>query len=146
VSRIMQYDEKKAEVLESIIDEFPEHLFPPEIKNSIMQAYRFRKPLTSIEIDGVRDGMVNDFKRELDGFFLVECIEDEKKSETSLFSGNIFISRYKHVFDFAIKLFREYGGKLDQVADLFGILFGYPAEEVARYCLTERMSKLELIK
>ena len=48
------------------------------------------------------------------------------------------MSRFKNVLDVAISYTREHRGLLDEFADLAGILYGYPSEEVAQFCLKER--------
>jgi hypothetical protein len=62
------------------------------------------------------------------------------------FSGLIFISRFKNLFDAVMNYAKKHNGLLDEFADLSGILFGYTPVEVADYCSEERLKKFNLIK
>ena len=67
---------------------------------------------------------------ELEDFFFVGHTYFEPNSRDFGFSGLIFISRFKNLFDVAMKYANEHNGLLDEFADLSGILFGYSLKEV----------------
>jgi len=70
----------------------------------------------------------------------------EPNSQEFAFSGLIFISRFKNLFDAAMNYANKHNGLLDEFADLSGILFGYSSKEVAEYCSEERLKKKKLLK
>ena len=79
-------------------------------------------------------------------FFFVGHIYFEPDSQEFRFSGLVFLSRFKNLFEVAMKYANKHKGLLDEFADLAGILFGYSSKEVAKYCSKERLKNFKLIK
>ena len=138
--------EERIKKLEKILANYPDILSEFEIKEQIIKAFKFEKPLTSIELEGEDKEKIAQLMEELDNFFYTGRIYFEPDSQESAFSGLIFISRFKNLFDAAMNYANKHNGLLDEFADLSGILFGYSPKEVADYCLEERFKKKNLIK
>lgn len=132
--------------LEKVLAYYPDILSEFEIKDQIIKAFKFEKPLTSIEVDSEDNEKVIQFMKEMEDFFFVGHIYFEPNSREFGFSGLIFISRFKNLFDVAMKYANEHNGLLDEFADLSGILFGSSSKEVAEYCSKDRLKKFNLIK
>jgi len=132
--------------LEEVLANYPDILSEFEIKEHIIKAFKFEKPLTSIELEGENKEKVAQLMEELENFFFTGRIYFEPDSQEFAFSGLIFISRFKNLFDAAMNYANKHNGLLDEFADLSGILFGYSPKEVAEYCSEERLKKKELIK
>jgi len=139
-------NKEKIRKLEEIIAYYPDILSEFEIKDQIIKAFKFEKPLTSIEVDREDNEKVIQFMKEMEDFFFVGHIYFEPESREFRFSGLIFISRFKNLLDVVIKYANEYNGLLDEFADLSGILCGISTEEVAEYCSKERLKKFNLMK
>jgi len=137
---------EKVNRLEEVLANYPDILSEFEIKEQIIKAFKFEKPLTSIEIEGENKEKVAQLIEELENFFFTGRIYFEPDSQESAFSGLIFISRFKNLFDAAMNYAKKHNGLLDEFADLSGILFGYSSKEVAEYCLEERLKKKEIVK
>lgn len=132
--------------LEKVLVNYPDILSEFGIKDQIITAFKFEKPLTSIEIDCGNNEKVVQFMKEMENFFFVGHIYFKPDSQEFGFSGLILVSRFKNLFDVALNYVNEHNGLLDEFADLSGILCGYLSEEVAEYCLEERLKKYNLIK
>ena len=139
-------NEERIKKLEKVLDNYPDILSEFEIKEQIIRTFKFEKPLTSIELEGENKEKVAQLIEELENFFFTGHIYFEPDSQESTFSGLIFISRFKNLFDAAMNYAKKHNGLLDEFADLSGILFGYSSKEVAEYCLEERLKKKELVK
>ena len=137
---------EKVNRLEEVLANYPDILSEFEIKEQIIKAFKFEKPLTSIELEGEDKEKVAQLIEELENFFFTGHIYFEPDSQESAFSGLIFISRFKNLFDAAMNYAKKHNGLLDEFADLSGILFGYSSKEVAEYCSEERLKKHSLIK
>ena len=137
---------EKVNRLEEVLANFPDILSEFEIKEQIIKAFKFEKPLTSIEFEGENKEKVAQLIEELENFFFTDHIYFEPDSQESVFSGLIFISRFKNLFDAAMNYAKKHNGLLDEFADLSGILFGYSPKEVADYCSEERLKKYNLMK
>ena len=138
--------EERIKKLEKVLAYYPDILSEFEIKDQIIKAFKFEKPLTSIEVDSEDNEKVIQFMKEMEDFFFVGHIYFEPNSREFGFSGLIFISRFKNLFDVAMKYANEHNGLLDEFADLSGILFGSSFKEVAEYCSKDRLKKFNLIK
>ena len=132
--------------LEKVLVNYPDILSEFGIKEQILKAFKFEKPLTSIELEGENKEKVAQLIEELENFFFIGHIYFEPDSQECAFSGLIFISRFKNLFDAAMKYAKKHNGLLDEFADLSGILFGYSVKEVAEYCSEERLRKYKLLK
>ncbi len=132
--------------LEDVLTKYPDILSEFEIKEQIIKTFKFEKPLTSIELEGENKEKVAQLMKELENFFFTGKIYFEPDSQELTFSGLIFISRFKNLFDAAMKYAKKHNGLLDEFADLSGILFGYSVKEVAEYCSEERLRKYKLLK
>ncbi len=139
-------NEERIKKLEKVLANYPDILSEFEIKEQIIRTFKFEKPLTSIELEGENKEKVAQLMKELENFFFTGHIYFEPDSQESVFSGLVFISRLKNLFNVAMNYANKHNGLLDEFADLAGILFGYSFKEVAEYCLKERLSKLKLIK
>ena len=139
-------NEERIKKLEKILANYPDILSEFEIKEQIIKAFKFEKPLTSIELEGENREKVAQLIEELENFFFTGHIYFEPDSQEFAFSGLIFISRFKNIFDAAMNYAKKHNGLLDEFADLSGILFGYSSKEVADYCSEERLKKFNLIK
>ena len=138
--------EERIKALEKVLANYPDLLSEFGIKDQILQAFKFKKPLTSIEIDTEDNEKVVQLMEELENYFFVDHVYFEPDSQVFVFSGIIFVSRFKNLFDIAMNYANEYNGLLDEFADLSGILCGISSEEVAEYCSKERLKKFNLIK
>ena len=130
----------------SILANYPNILNEFEIKEQIIKAFKFEKPLTSIEVDTEDNEKAVQFMEELENYFFVGHIYFEPDSKEFGFSGLILVSRFKNPFDVAMNYAKKHNGLLDEFADLLGILCGISFEEVAEYCLKARLKKFSLIK
>jgi len=139
-------DEERIKKLEKVLANYPDILSEFEIKEQIIKAFKFEKPLTSIEFEGENKEKVALLMEELENFFFTGRIYFEPDSQESAFSGLIFISRFKNLFEAAMNYAKKHNGLLDEFADLSGILFGYSSKEVADYCSEQRLRKQNLIK
>ena len=137
---------EKVNRLEEVLANFPDILSEFEIKEQIIKAFKFEKPLTSIELEGENKEKVAQLMEELENFFFTGHIYFEPDSQEFGFTGLILISRFKNLFDVAMNYANKHNGLLDEFADLSGFLFGYSSKEVAEYCSEERIKKKNLIK
>ncbi len=133
--------EEEVKKLEKVLVKYPKILSEFEIKEQIINVFKFEKPLTSIELEGENKEKVTQLMEELENFFFTGRIYFEPDSQEFAFSGLIFISRFKNLFEAAMNYAKKHNGLLDEFADLSGILFGYSSKEVAEYCLEERLKK-----
>ena len=138
-------NEERIKKLKEILNKYPEMISDEEIGDSIIKTFRFEKPLVSIELYDRQTEKVLKFIEELEDFFFIGQIHFPE-SQKSDFSGLIFISRFRNIFDVAIHYVNKHKGLLDEFADLSGILYGYTCKDVARYCSKERLKKFNLIK
>ena len=138
--------EERIKKLENVLANYPDILSEFEIKEQIIKAFKFEKPLTSIELEGENKEKVAQLMEELENFFFTGHIYFEPDSQEFGFTGLILISRFKNLFDVAMNYANKHNGLLDEFADLSGILFGYSPKEVAKYCSGERLKKYNLMK
>ena len=131
--------------LERILANYPDILSEYGIKELIVKTYKFEKPVTSIELYSKKTDKIAKFIEELEEFFFVAYVPFPV-SQNSEYSGLIFISRFRNLFDVAINYTKEHNGVLDEFADLSGILYGYSSKEIADYCSEERLKKYNLIR
>ena len=143
--------EERLKQLKEVLEGYSELLTKEgEIKDQMINAFIFKKPLTSIELFNEDSKVVHKFMEELESFFLVAhaLYEDGLGLE-------IFVSRNKDFLDtmkyHVSKNQKEHGGFLsrgflDEIADISGLLFGYSPQDVARHCLKELPKKYYLIK
>ncbi len=137
---------ERVKKLEKILIIYSNLLSEFGIKDQIMEAFKFQKPLTSIEVDSEDSERVALFMKEMEHFFFVGHVYFEPDSQEFGFFGLIIISRFKNLFDVAITYAKKHNGLVDEFADLSGILYGYSPEEIAEYCSKERLKKYNLIK
>ena len=138
--------EERVKNLVRVLTSYSDILNEFGIKDQIIKAFKFEKPLTSIEIECENMRKVEKFMDELKNYFFVGHVYFEPDSEQFEFSGLIFISRFKNLFDVAMNYAKKHNGLLDEFADLSGILFGFSPQEVLEYCSKERLKKYKLIK
>ncbi len=138
--------EERIKKLEKILANYPDILSELRIKDQIIKAFKFEKPLTSIELYDKEPERIEKFLEDLEDFFFIGQVPFFAESQESTFSGLIFLSRFRNLFDVAMNYANKHNGLLDEFADLSGILYGYPSEEVARYCSEERLRKFNLLK
>lgn len=130
--------EDRIKQLKSIIKNYP------EISNeyeAIIDAFKFKKPSTSIELYNKPIQRVLEIMKELERFFFVAHIHIRKNSEDL-----IFISRCANTPMFAKESARRFKGFFDGYADISGLLTGYSSEEITNYCAKKRLRKYHLIK
>ncbi len=133
--------------LEKVLANYPNIFSEFGIKEQIFKLYKFEKFLVSIEIYDEHTRKIVKFIKDLNEFFFIGHIYFNPESQIeSKFSGLIFISRFKNIFDVAMNYANTHKGLLDEFADLSGILFGYSPKEVANYCSGERLKKYNLMK
>lgn len=132
---------EKIKKLEKILVNYSDILSEFNIQDQIIKTFIFEKPLTSIEIEGENKDRVAQLIKDLENFFFSGQVYFEPESQELGFSGLILISRFKNLFDVAINYANKHNGLLDEFADISGILFGYSCQEVADYCLKERLKK-----
>jgi len=138
--------EERIKKLEKILSNYPDILSEFKIRNQIIKAFKFEKPLTSLELYDKNIQKVAQFMEMMEDFFFVGKTYFESESQEFGFSGLIFVSRFKNVFNVAINYAKKHKSLLDEFADLSGILYGYSSKEVADYCSEERLKKYNLIK
>lgn len=143
---MVNISEERIKKLEKVLANYPDILSEYGIKNQITKAFKFEKPLASIELYDKKIQKVEQFMEEMEDFFFVGNTHFESESQEFGFSGLIFVSRFKTVFDVAINYARKHKSLLDEFADLSGILFGKSPKEVAQYCSEERLKKYRLVK
>ncbi len=143
---MVMISEGRIKKLEKVLVNYPTLLSEFEIKEQIINAFKFEKPLTSIEIESENREKIVQFTVELKKFFFVGQIYFEPDSKEFGFSGLIFISRFKNLLDVAMNYAKKHNGLLDEFADLSGIFSGKSSKEVAEYCSKERLKKYNLIK
>jgi len=80
--------------------------------------------------------------KKLEKFFFVAHVHVERYHSEELF----LISRFKNLVDVAETYAKDYNGFFDEYADISGLLFGYSSNEIAQYCLQERLQRFNLIK
>lgn len=138
-------NEDRINKLKNILANYPKIISDEESGDLILKVFTFEKPLTSIEFYNKDFPEVMKFIAELEEFFFTGHIKFPKLKDPE-FSGLIFISRFRNLFNIAINYANEYNGMLDEFADLSGILYGYSPEEIAEYCKKDRLKKFNLIK
>lgn len=126
----MQIDENKLKSLERIVEKYGDLFADVNAADDILNAYKLKKPLSSIEIYEKNKQQVSELTGELRKFFFADTYTDLWDNESS-FSGLVFISRFSTLVKVAV----HYHGLTDSFADLAGILYGIPANEIADYCL-----------
>ena len=139
-------NEERIKKLEKVLANYPDILSEFEIKEQIIKAFKFEKPITSIEIDSENTKKVVQFMKEMENFFFVDHISFEPDSHDIRFSGLILLSRFKNLFEVAMSYANKHNGLLDEFADLSGIIFGYSPKDVATYCSEERLKRYNLMK
>ena len=139
-------NDEEVKKLEEVLMNYSDILSEFGIKEQIIKSFKFEKSLTSIEIEGGNKEKVAQLMEELEEFFFVGQTYFESDSHELGFSGLIFISRFKNLFDVAMSYANKHKGLLDEFADLSGIIFGYSPKEVAKYCSGERLKKYNLMK
>lgn len=132
--------------LQEVLAKHPDLLSEFGIKEQIIKSFKFEKSLTSIEIESGNKEKVTQLVEELGEFFFVGKTYFESDSQDLGYSGLIFVSRFKNLFEVAMKYANKHNGLLDEFADLSGIIFGYSPKDVANYCSEERLKKFNLIK
>ncbi len=137
--------EERIKKLENVLANYPDMLSEFGIKQQIIKAFKFEKPLTSIELYSEKNEKIAKFIEELEDYFYVGHVHFTESRDTEI-SGLIFISRFKNLFDVAINYANQHKCMLDEFADLSGILYGYSSKEVAEYCSKERLKRFNLIK
>jgi len=138
--------EERIKKLEKILSNYPDILSEFGLKNQIIKAFKFEKPLASLELYDKNTQKLAQFMEDMEDFFFVGNTHFESESQEFGFSGLIYVSRFKNVFDVAINYAKKHKSLLDEFADLSGILFGKTTKEVAQYCSEERLKKFNLIK
>jgi len=138
--------EERIRKLEKVLVNYSNILSEFEIKEQVLKAFKFQKPLTSIEVESEDNEKLVRFMKELEDFFFVGHVNFEYDSQEFGFSGLVLLSRFKNLFDVAFKYAKEHNGLLDEFADLSGIFAGKSPKEVAKYCSKERLKKYNLIK
>lgn len=114
---------EKVNRLEKVLAKYPDILSEFEIKEQIIKAFKFEKPLTSIELEGENKEKFAQLMEELENFFFTGHIYFEPDSQEFVFSGLIFVSRFKNLFEATMNYAKKHNGLLDEFADLSGILF-----------------------
>ena len=149
---------EKYKNLEKILKKYPDILTEMDIvkiDKQILEAYTYDKPLTCIEVENGEYERVLQLIAKLKDYFYVIHASYELEPEIRGFEGEIFITRFKNVYD-VVKLLVEKDlkdnngmlskGFIDKYADLFGVLFGYPPKDVARHCIEKAPKIYHLIK
>ena len=142
----IEIEKEKVENLGKVLKRY-EGLFaearPDVVTLDVVKAYRFEKPLTSIEIYDRKAESVRQFMKALEEYFFVSPTTDSISDDIgSQFEGLVFVSRFKTLVEVAV----EYEGLSDAVGDLAGVLYGYPLKSIASYCSKERLKACGLIK
>ena len=137
-------NKERIKKLKKVLANYPDILSEFEIKEQIIKAFKFEKPITSIEIDSENTEKVVQFMKEMENFFFVDHISFEPDSQEFGFSGLILISRFKNLFDVAMNYAIKHNGLLDDLAGF--LLLNYPPLEIAQYCFDERLKKHNFIK
>lgn len=137
---------EQIEWLEELIDEYSYLFTDGGAKDQILDAFRCKKPVTSIELSNVSFGLVAKLSNALDDFFCVGHAYADLYSRSSGFTGDILVSRYITLFDIAMSYARRYNCEYDRFADLAGFLFlKEDSKKVATYCLDEKRRQYDLV-
>lgn len=83
----------------------------------ILEAFRLEKPLTSVDVTGIKSKRIKEFTKDLNEFFFVS----RKRKE-------VHVSRLKTLVYIAKKF-----GLSDKNADLAGISYGYTLKQIVEY-------------
>jgi parallel beta-helix repeat protein len=134
---------EKSKKLIRIIETYSDLFSEGGIENLILKTYLFQKTFTSIEIFRNDHRRTEEFIDELREFFFVGYVPYAKAPRNS---GQVLISRFKHIFEVGLEYMKRCEGIHDFFSDLFGLLFEYSSREIAQYCSTERLKSLDLIK
>jgi hypothetical protein len=111
-----------------------------KVISEILNAYKFKKPLTSIEIDDKHSGEKEEFVDKLrERFYVLNVFNGDNSC------GTIYVSRFKTIIK-VVDMFTKSGYSLDYHADLFGILFGYDLENVAGYIIDRNLDDMIKIR
>jgi len=100
----------------------------------IIAAYLLKKPLASIDLYQI-DFDIEPFVMSMNEFFFTDtniCKESGK-----MYSAEIFVSRFKNIIDIISDHKRDH-----EIADLYGILYGYSPKEVYDYCVKRKYNSL----
>lgn len=128
---ILKYFENPQEAIQQLVNK---NQFLKDFKVIVNNLDKFTKEQLEEYFNFIKNG-------------ILKYVYFNPKSQTELkFSGLIFISRFKNIFDVALNYANKHKGLLDEFADLSGILFGFFSRELAIYCSKERLKKFNLIK
>lgn len=142
---MINFSEETARELEQILANYSNMFSDVEAEEDIMKTFRFEKGLAEIEVHNQKIETIEEFINELRDFFFINKVSFDSE-HPSVFSGSLYISRFRNIFDAMMIFGRKHNGLLDAFADLCGIFFGYSFKEVAEYCSAERLKKFNLIK
>ena len=137
-------DEKKIKELKVVLDNSSELFAEVGVGRLVMRAYKFQKPVTSFEIYNNNFERITQLIQNLEKFFFVKYMPATKDS------GEIHISRFKFIFEEALKTLAKISENeslaTDNYADLLGLYYGRDSYELAQYCSKKRMKTYNLIK
>ena len=127
------------EELKRILNNYSDLFEDGYTEKHVLEAYKFKKPVTGIEFTTKDKRRVKELTNELKEFFFVEYLHIKKQHF-------ILVSRFRYIIRVAKKYIKKCKGCYDKCADILGLIFGYHSEEIPEYCLQERMKKYNLIK
>lgn len=119
---------KQIKKLKTILDKYIGIIEDGYTRNFVLKAFKFKKPLTSIEFYIAPKERVLDFMRELEDFFFIAYIHIESDHSEEL----LLLSRFKDFVDIAELYAGKHKGKFDRYAGLSGILSGYTPKKINR--------------
>lgn len=143
--KIIKVSKRNVNQLKEILAEYPDILNykekeVPEV--IIAKTFTFEKALTGIEIYSLDPERVLQFINDLNKFFYVGYAYAKLEHQETGFTGEVFISRFKNIFDVALDYAKRNNSLSDEIADLSGTLFGIPLKEVAQYCFDKKLYNL----
>lgn len=139
---------ERVKELENILTNYrPDIISGYWVVEEITKAYKSEKPVTSIELYGIKTDILEKFIERLKEFFFIGQVSFDPEPLESTFSGDIYVSRFKDPFDVVMNYASKGLGLRESLADLSGfLLLGKPAKEVAQYFLKEHMKVNSIIK
>ena len=137
--------EEQVRNLENILDTYFDVLKEHEIRDHVIQSFKFEKKVTLIELYNKKNLRRTKFIEKLEEFFFVgETYFYPEPKDTKLF-GVIILSRFKNLLDVGMHLAIKYKGQFDKVPDLSWVLFGTPFKRVNDSSSQEKIKELKTI-
>lgn len=136
-------NENKVNALKHLLEEYQ---VAQEDAQNALNTYQFKKPLTEIELYGMNPELAREFIEKIRHFFFVhirsgviipEDFEDAENGLISYCFYTVYVSRFRTLIDITQQITQQ--TKLNtEVADLWGLLYGYDLKDIAEFCLSPK--------